>query len=165
MCILLLSFFSSVTWRIHTCGMTHSYVWHDSFICMTWLFIGVTWPIHMRILLLSFSSSAIWLVRTCAMTHLYAWHDSFIWLTLPIHVSILLLLPLLSLVSTLNMKVGFLFKYFCVSSPYKTHSSESWVIHMWPVLSYETCIHYVIWKWGFCRKVIPMQWDCGKNLF
>ena len=33
--------------------MTHSYVWHDSFICVTWL-------IHM-----------------CDMTHSYVWHHSF----------------------------------------------------------------------------------------
>jgi len=26
-----------VTWRIHICDMTHSYAWHDSFICVTWL--------------------------------------------------------------------------------------------------------------------------------
>jgi len=26
-----------VTWLIHMCDMTHSYVWHDSFICVTWL--------------------------------------------------------------------------------------------------------------------------------
>jgi len=25
-----------VTWRIHVCDMTHSCVWHDSFICVTW---------------------------------------------------------------------------------------------------------------------------------
>jgi len=37
--------------------MTHSYVWHDSFICVTWL-------IHM-----------------CDMTHSYVWHDSFICVT------------------------------------------------------------------------------------
>ena len=36
------------------CDMTHSYVWHDSFICVTWL-------IHM-----------------CDMTHSYVWHNSFI---------------------------------------------------------------------------------------
>jgi len=35
------------------CDMTHSYVWHDSFICVTWL-------IHM-----------------CDMTHSYVWHDVF----------------------------------------------------------------------------------------
>jgi len=37
----------------HMCDMTHSYVWHDSFMCVTWL-------IHM-----------------CDMTHWYVWHDSF----------------------------------------------------------------------------------------
>jgi len=29
--------FICVTWLIHMCDMTHSYVWHDSFICVTWL--------------------------------------------------------------------------------------------------------------------------------
>ena len=66
--------------RLHNhyqiCDMTHSYVWHDSFICVTWLihiwdmtysyvwhdsFIRVTWLIHM-----------------CDMTHWNMWHDSFI---------------------------------------------------------------------------------------
>jgi len=35
------------------CDMTHSYVWHDSFICVTWL------------------------IHTCNMTPSYVWHDSF----------------------------------------------------------------------------------------
>ena len=39
------------------CDMTHPYVWHDSFICVTWL-------IHMF-----------------DMTQLYVWHDSFICVT------------------------------------------------------------------------------------
>jgi len=29
--------FTCATWRIHTRGMTHSYVWHDAFICVAWL--------------------------------------------------------------------------------------------------------------------------------
>jgi len=45
--------FICVTWLIHMCDMTHSHVWHDSF-------IRVTWRIH-----------------TCDMTHPYVWHDSF----------------------------------------------------------------------------------------
>ena len=58
-----------VTWRIHMCDMTHymcdvtqSYVWHDAFICVTWL-------IHM-----------------CDMTRSYVWHDSFIYSTWLIHI-------------------------------------------------------------------------------
>jgi len=59
-----------VTWLIHMCDLTHSYVWHDSFIHICDMtcsyvchdsFIRVTWLIHM-----------------CDMTHLYVWHDSFI---------------------------------------------------------------------------------------
>ena len=53
--------FICVTWLIHTCDMTHSYVWHDSFICVTWL------------------------IHTCDMTHSYVWHDSFICVTWLIH--------------------------------------------------------------------------------
>jgi len=39
---------------LHMCNMTHAYVWHDSFECVTWL------------------------IGTCDMTHSYVWHDSFI---------------------------------------------------------------------------------------
>ena len=40
--------------RCDMCAMAHSYVWHDSFICVTWL------------------------IHLCAMTHSYVWHDSFL---------------------------------------------------------------------------------------
>ena len=40
-------------WFIRMCAMTHSYVCHDSFVCVTWL------------------------VDMFAMTHSYVWHDSF----------------------------------------------------------------------------------------
>ena len=41
--------FICVTWLIHMCDMTHSYVWHDSFIYV-WhdSFICVTWLIHIH---------------------------------------------------------------------------------------------------------------------
>jgi len=42
--------------------MTHSYVWHDSFICVTWL------------------------IHTCDMTHSCVWHDSFICVTRLSHI-------------------------------------------------------------------------------
>ena len=45
------------TWMLNICGVTHSYVWHDSFIRVMWLnrrtcvwhdsFVCVTWLIHM----------------------------------------------------------------------------------------------------------------------
>jgi len=54
-----------VKWLIRTCEMILSYVWHDSFICVTWL-------IHFHV---------------CDMTLLYVWHDTFIretWHDLPV---------------------------------------------------------------------------------
>ena len=45
-----------MTWLSHLCDMTHSYVWHDSFICVTWLIGGI--------------------IRM--MQHLYVWDASFI---------------------------------------------------------------------------------------
>ena len=52
--------FICVTWLTDMFDMTHSYVWHDAFICVTWL------------------------TDMFDMTHSYVWHDSFIcvtWLT------------------------------------------------------------------------------------
>ena len=62
--------------------MPHSYEWHDSFICMTWL-------IHLRDMTPSsvWHDSFIcvtWLIYMCDMTHLYVWRDSFICVT-PTH--------------------------------------------------------------------------------
>jgi len=55
--------FICVTWLIHMCDMTHSYVWHDSSYVWHDSFICVTWLIHM-----------------CDMTHSYMWHDSsYVW--------------------------------------------------------------------------------------
>jgi len=62
--------------------LTHSYVWHDSFIC-------VTWPIHMCVHHLGNVHDSFicmtWPIHTCDMTYSYAWHDPFICVTWPIH--------------------------------------------------------------------------------
>jgi len=39
---------------LHICISTHPYLWHDSFVCVTWL------------------------ICMCDMTHPYVWHDSFV---------------------------------------------------------------------------------------
>ena len=65
-----------VTWPIHLCGMTRSYVWHDSFICETWLIDMGDMP-HSFVWQDSFIW-VTWLIQLCATTHSYAWHDSFI---------------------------------------------------------------------------------------
>jgi len=68
--------FICVTWRIHMCDMTHSYVWQDAFIC-------VTWRIHMCDMTHSYVwhdafICVTWRLHMCDMTHSYVWHDAFI---------------------------------------------------------------------------------------
>jgi len=53
--------FICVTWLIRVYDMTHSYAWHDSLICVTRL------------------------VDMCDMTHSYVWHDSFVCVTWLMH--------------------------------------------------------------------------------
>jgi len=59
-----------VTWLMHMCDMTHSYVWHDSCICVTWL-------IHMYDMTHAYVFMCeTRLVHTCDMTRSHVWHDS-----------------------------------------------------------------------------------------
>jgi len=77
--------FICVTWLIHMCDMTHSYVWHDSSNGCSWLyengsFTCVTWLIHMCDM-----THPMDVVRCMGMTHSYVWHDSFVCVTWLIH--------------------------------------------------------------------------------
>ena len=63
--------------------MTHSYVWHDSFIYATWL-IHICDKTHSYVWHDSLIY-AIWLIHMCDMTHSYMRHDSFICVTRFIH--------------------------------------------------------------------------------
>ena len=88
----------SVTWLIHVCDMTHSRVWHDSFLCVTWTtrdrvcLLCVTWLIrvcpgdmtHLCLLQDSFMS-VTWLIYMCDKTDSCVWQDSFIRVTWLIH--------------------------------------------------------------------------------
>ena len=58
----------------------------DSFACVTWIFICVTWLIRMcdmTHLCMWYDSFAnvTWLIHVCDMTDLYLWHDSFMCVT------------------------------------------------------------------------------------
>jgi len=59
--------FISVTWLIHTCDMTHLYVWHDSFIRVTWL-------IHM------------WWNASLVTAYFFTWHDPFMNVIWSVHI-------------------------------------------------------------------------------
>jgi len=68
---------------IHTCDMIYSYVWHDSFMYVTWL-------IHTRDMTRPYVWQGLftrvtWRVRMCDATHWYVWQDSFIWVTWLVH--------------------------------------------------------------------------------
>jgi len=63
-----------VTWLVRLCDVTHSYVWHASFICVIWHACAtcVTWLIHVSCVW----HGVTWLVRKCNMVYSYVWHDS-----------------------------------------------------------------------------------------
>jgi len=68
---------------IHVCALTHLYVWHDSFICVTWF-------VHMCDIVHSYSSHdafmcVTWLIHTCDLTCAYVWHDALIRVTRLVH--------------------------------------------------------------------------------
>ena len=77
--------FVCVTWLDHRCDMPHSYVWHDSFICVKWLIyvcdMTRSYAWHNSYMCVT------WLLHMSAMTDLYEWHGSFIWVSWLIHMS------------------------------------------------------------------------------
>jgi len=68
-----------VSWLIHVCDMTHSYMWHDTFVYVAWL-IHVCDMTHLYVWHTSFTR-VTWRIHMCDMTHSYVWHDSFICVT------------------------------------------------------------------------------------
>jgi len=87
------------------CDMTHVFMWHDPFMCVTWLMylcdmnhlrvwhdscIYVTWPIyvcdmnHVIVWRDSFMC-VLWIMYLCDMNHSCVWHDSCIYVTWLIH--------------------------------------------------------------------------------
>jgi len=85
--------FDRATWLIHMCDMTHSYVWHDSFICVTRLIhiCDVThsyvWLVHAcaNLILDRLFERTTWLIDVCCMTHSYVWRDFFMCVTWFLH--------------------------------------------------------------------------------
>ena len=72
--------FTCVTGLIHMCYMTNLYVWHDSFIFMTWLNHTRVMLNHTCVAWLNHTCDPIicvtWLNHTCDMTQPCPWHDS-----------------------------------------------------------------------------------------
>ena len=78
-----LDFLICVTWLIHTCDMTHSCLWHDLLIRVTWLMH--TCDITHSCLWLEFLTCVTWLIHTCDLIHSRLWHDLFKHVTWLIH--------------------------------------------------------------------------------
>jgi len=75
--------FVSMTWPIHMCDMAHSYVRHDTFKCVIWL-----------IRKYDVTHSYVWYgaficvtcrIQMCDMTHSHVWYSAFICVTWRIH--------------------------------------------------------------------------------
>ena len=82
------------TWLVRERDMTHSYVWHDSFICVMWLIsacdMSVTGLIHMFDTTHSYVRHDLficgtWLIHMCDVTRSCVWRDSFICVMWLIH--------------------------------------------------------------------------------
>ena len=71
--------FICVTWRIDMCDMTHWYVWHDALICVTWRIDMCDMPhdVYER-----HDSCAWWCIH---VSHWYLWRDVLICVTWRIH--------------------------------------------------------------------------------
>jgi len=63
---------SCVTWLIYMCDMTHSYAWHDSFICV---------PMTTKTTTACQQHPRIWASPMRDTTRSHVWHDSFIRVT------------------------------------------------------------------------------------
>ena len=77
---------SAISVQVVRVDMAHSYVWCDSFMCVTCLIIYMTWPIHMC----RMAHSYVWhgpfrciarLIHMCGMAHSCVWHGPFICVT------------------------------------------------------------------------------------
>ena len=72
--------FVRVTWLLSMCDMTHSYVWHDSLICVTWLngmcdmtHSYLTWLIHV-----GHDSLTPDMIHSCVTWLIHVGHDSLV---------------------------------------------------------------------------------------
>jgi len=64
--------------------MSHPYVWHDSFECVTWLIYLVQ---VLRVTTEGAAAAYVWIESfICDMTDSYVWHDAFVCVTWLIHV-------------------------------------------------------------------------------
>jgi len=72
--------FIHVTWLIHTCDMTHSYMWHDSFIRVTWLTHVCDMP-HSTAATDMANPILLWRIHVCVMSRIWVSQRLHIWMS------------------------------------------------------------------------------------
>jgi len=116
---------SRASWLLPKCALRHSYVWHDSFICVTWLIsICMCDMTHSYVWHDSFLYICVtWLIHMCGMTHswMYVCHDSFICVTWPLRCIIIIMsVRRACTCDTIHLYVW-----------HNSFTCVTWFIHMW----------------------------------
>ena len=129
-----------VPWLIHMCAMTHSYVCHDSFICVTWL-------IHMWDMTHWYVWHALGIRAIC-----HAWHKRvkrvmFVTRTWLVYTFCMAIVPLCTTYVPLSTVDVPLFTTYAQAPMH--HHSHTWPIHKWDMSScvtwhmHESCMSHV----------------------
>jgi len=131
-----------VPWRIHTCDITNSYVWHDLYglhsrhqrqgMCFSYVWHD--------------SSICVpWLIHTCAMTHSYVWHYQYVCVTLPIHTSEMNYMWLHSrhegkiwVIHKCDMNYPYVCHDSFIHVPWLIHTCDITNLYLWHVATEET---------------------------
>jgi len=165
---------------VHMCDLTHPYVWHDQFVCVTWpIYICVTWLIHMcdmtHMCDITFTwmqhhatwPSTInptcpslsplficvtWPIHTCEMTHSYVWPNQFIHVWHDSYVWYHIHMYAISSHLTLNLRFNMSLSITCVHMCDLTHSCM-W-LDLW--LDQFICVWY---DWFTCVTWISHMCD------
>ena len=128
--------FICVTWLIHMCDLIHSCVWHDLFICVTWL-------IHM-----------------CDMTHSHVWRDSFICVTWLIHMCHM---------TYANLRlwfIDFVVSWFVHMNEFiHSHVTSSWQVIEQIWLSRATCMDWFIRMNEFIHSHVTSSWQVIEQIW
>jgi len=148
-CVLFLFLFIFLAWLFHTCDMTDSHVWHDSFICVPW-FIHICDMVFW---------SVTWLTGTYDKTQSYAWPCACMYVTWPF----ICVLRLFHMCGMTNSDLR-----------HDSFISETWLIHILDVIyscawhdsficvlsrMHHMCVmtHYYLRRGSFIRVTQMMQ--------
>jgi len=143
------------------CDMTHSFMWHDSFICVACVAIPL-WDMTHSSLWYDSSICVTWLIHLHDMTHIYVWHDSFICLAC-------VAIPLCDMTHSSVWLDSFTCATWLIHLCGMTHSSVwhgpficvTWLIHAYMTHSsmWHDSIVYVAWLIDLCDTTYSCMWD------